>query len=433
MSLLKDTTVTFGSRVITMGFKVGITSVAAWLLGPEGRGELAIYSTISLLLALSTSGGIEMAAAYYVGTKKHSLSDVLGSTGFIVGAATVLSVIVAYFLWLLEPEFIRKINGRGLIISVAHVPAILFFTSLWFLHSAKGYIVSYCVGLIISTGVAFFGILVLCWRTHMAEYAMLAYVLSTFLAAAYLLFILLRRNALKAPSNLWCCVKDLYKYGFKYYIGRVAEFFNVQIGLFILVFLGSTAQIGLFSAAVGLTTILAVVPEVLTAVLLSRVVKGQRDSIELMAKTVRVAFWVLLLASLFLGVFCRPIVRILLSPDFLGVVVPIWFLLPGTILRCCSKILSLYFNGVGRPEISSIALGVAVVVSVIMMFILLPVYGLVGVAIASTVGQVFSALVFIVFYKYSFKLPLSLLLPQVSDMSETFSLVYGRIRSRIRQ
>ena len=432
MSLLKETTVMFGSKVITMGFKVGITSIAAWILGPEGRGELAIYSTMSLLLALSTSGGIEMAAAYYVGTKKHSLSDVLGSTVFIVGVATVLSVIVAYFLWLLDPGFIRKISGRGLMISVAHVPAILLFTSLWFLHSAKGYIGSYCVGLVISTGASFFGILVLCWRTHMAEYAMLAYVLSTFLAAAYLLFILLKRNTLKVPRDLRRCVKDLYKYGFKYYIGRVAEFFNVQIGLFILVFLGSTVQIGLFSAAVGLTTILAVVPEVLTAVLLSRVVKGQRDSIELMARTVRVAFWVLLLASLFLGVFCKPIVRVLLSPAFLVVVVPIWFLLPGTIIRCCSKILSLYFNGIGRPEISSVALATAVVVSIIMMLILLPVYGLVGAAIASTIGQVFSALVFIIFYKYSFKFPLSLLLPRVSDMSETFLLVYGRICSRIR-
>ena len=142
MSLLKDTTVTFCSRVITIVFKVGITSVSAWLLGPEGRGKLAIYTMMSLLLALSTSGGIEMAAAYHVGTRKHSLTNVLTSTCFIVAVATVLSGIVAYFLWMFQPEFIRKINGRGLIISVAHVPAILFFTSLWFLHSAKGYIAS---------------------------------------------------------------------------------------------------------------------------------------------------------------------------------------------------------------------------------------------------------------------------------------------------
>jgi len=432
MSLFKDTTVTFGSRVITMSFKVAITSVTAWLLGPEGRGMLAMYTTMSLLLALSTSGGIEMAAAYYVGIKKHNLSDVLASTWFIVAIATVLSGIIAYFLWMFQPEFITKINGRGLIISVAHVPAILFFTSLWFVHSAKGYVFSYCIGLIISTGMAFLGILVLCRGSYMAEYAMLAYVISTFLAAAYLLFILLKRNKLEVPRNIFCCVKDLYKYGFKYYIGRVAEFFNVQIGLFILVFLGSKAQIGLFSAAVSLTTILAVVPEVLTAVLLSRVMKGQVDSIQIVAKTIRMAFWILLLGSLFLGVFCRPIVRILLSPSFLGVVVPIWFLLPGTIIRCCSKILSLYFNGVGKPEISSIALATAVAVSVVMMLILLPILGLVGAAIASTIGQISSALVFIAFYKYHFKFPLVLLLPRMSDISEMFFLIHGRIRSRVR-
>jgi len=319
-----------------------------------------------------------------------------------------------------------KMTPVGLVFSILYVPTMLANTSFWYLHAALGHTLSYCWGSILSVAFTLMGIFLFCWKSGSSEAAMLAYVISGFLTTAFLLTEMARKHKITVLVWSWSCIKDLYSYGFKYYFARMAQFLNVQIGTFVIAFLGTKADTGFFAAAIGLVAKLTILPEILSAVLLSRVVKGQQTSLALTTKAVRVVFWVILFVSLILALFCKPLVWIILSPKFLPVVVPVWFLLPGMLVRCCSKTLGVYFNGIGRPEINSVAIVCAVVTNIIMMYFLMPLYGISGAAIAATCGYLVDATVLIASYKFILHHPVSLLIPRIGDIRDFFVIVLNK-------
>lgn len=418
MGLLKDTSFASITKIITLVVGIGITSANAWLLGPEGRGQLAIYSMFGLLLALASSGGIEMASGYYAGTKKHPLSNILLGTGLIIFISTALAAIIALVLWRWKPSFLKDTENLGIIFSVLYVPGLLLFTTLWYIHSALGNTKSFSLGHLFSQTITLIAILLLCRHSGNSSYAMLAYVAGLFMSGFFLIITLIKTQPLTSLEHSWNCTKDLYRYGFKYYFGRVAEFFNVQIGTLVIIFFGSTMEIGYFAAAITLTGRLAILPETLNSVLFSRIVKGQHASIELTARLIRLTFWATALTAAILAIFCQPLVKLLLSPKFLTVVVPIWIMLPGMVVRCCSKLLGLFYNGVGTPEINSVSLVSAIIVNVLLIYFLLPTYGVVGAAIASTCGNLIDGMVLLLYYRFRFKYSLILLRPKFGDFGD---------------
>lgn len=367
-----------------------------------------------------------MAGAYYVGTRKHSLSNVIMSVIFIIIVSSITAIAAGYLLWEIQPEFISKVSFKGFVISIAYVPSLLLFTSIWYVHSAMGHIRVFCIGEIISAGVILLGVLTLCLSTHMPEYAMLSSVLGLLSGGSFLLVSLAKKNKIKILDVSWGCIKDLYFYGIKYYFGRLAEFFNVQIGTIVIIFLGCTADIGYFATAIGLTSRLDFVPGVFNAVLLSRIVKDQQGSLETTAKSIRWTFWLVLFIGIILALLCKPLVMIIFSSKFLPIVIPIWILLPGMLVKCCSKILGIYFNGIGQPGINSVALIVAIFINAVLMYFLLPIYGIIGAAVALTCGYIFNAMILTLYYKFVLKHPLHLMVPRISDIIELFAIIHMR-------
>ena len=290
MGFQKDTFVTFGSRIISTFLGVGVASASAWLLGPEGRGRLAVYIVFGTLLALATSGGIEMAGAYHAGIKKYRVQEVVAAEFFIIAVSTALSVGAACILWMYPPKFVEKIMHTGLVFSLCYVPTMLAYTSFWYLHTALGHTRTYCLGNILNMGFTLIGILILCWGNGLAERAMLAYAISCMATSTFLVGALVKRRGITGLRLSFGCVKELYIYGIKYYFARLAQFLNLQIGTMVIAFLGSTAAIGFFSSAMGLVSRLYILPEALCAVLLSRVVGKGEDSVTLTSRAYRVTF-----------------------------------------------------------------------------------------------------------------------------------------------
>jgi len=313
-------------------------------------------------------------------------------------------------------------------ICLGYVPVLLANASFWYLHSALGNTLTYCLGNVLAGAMTLIGMFLFCWKTGSSEGAMLSYVLGELSAAVFLLIVLVRKYKFERIVLNWRCVKDLYAYGLKYYFARMAQFLNVQIGTFVIAFLGTKEATGFLSVSVGLVAKLTILPEIIGAVLLSRVVNGQQMSLELTVRVMRMVFWIILFVSLLLAVLCKPIVMILLSPEFLPAVVPIWLMLPGMLLRCCSKTLGVYFNGIGKPEVNSVAIVTAVFVNIIVMYFLLPIYGVSGAAIATSCAYAADAAVLIIFHRFVFKHPLSLLIPRPSDIRYLSKTIIDKIR-----
>jgi len=428
MALLRDILTTTSGRIISLLLGIGIASASAWLLGPDGRGELAIYLVFGTLLVILTSSGVEMGVGYYAGSSKYELARVLPVLLFSATVSLVISALLAGSLWIYQPEFIHKINGLGILFVVFFVPMMLLSQSMQWLHSSLGDLKSYAIGQIVNAAVCLLGILILCWNTRQAEYGMIAYVMGSIFAVSYMLWILTRKHSVFPFAFSWRCLKDIYSYGFRYFFARMAQFLNVQVATFVITFIGTKEQIGIFSASIGLISRLTILSEILNAVLLSRVLKQQLTSVALVAKAVRMTFWLTFFAGGIIAIFCKPMVALVLSPDFLPAVPVIWILLPGVIIRCCAKTLEVYFNGIGRPGVNSVGIVCAVITNIILMYHLILPYGVRGAAIAAACGYVVDGIILILYYKFALKNSLLLLVPMFSDITNIYLIIIRKRR-----
>jgi len=80
------------------------------------------------------------------------------------------------------------------------------------------------------------------------------------------------------------------------------------------------------------------------------------------------------------------LVPLVFGPGYRGVVPLLWLLAPGGVFLACGQVAGDLLRGLGRPGLVAAAQGLAVVFTVTLLIMLLPVAGVAGAAIASTVA-----------------------------------------------
>jgi O-antigen/teichoic acid export membrane protein len=87
-----------------------------------------------------------------------------------------------------------------------------------------------------------------------------------------------------------------------------------------------------------------------------------------------------------LAVVAHWLVPLVFGPGYRGVVPLLWLLTPGGVFLACGQVAGDLLRGLGRPGLVAAAQGLAAVFTVILLITLLPVAGVAGAAIASTVA-----------------------------------------------
>lgn len=414
-SLMTDTTVTLASRMSAIVLSIGVAASTAWLLGPAGRGELAICLVFGQLLVLGLGFGVEMGCAYYAGRQRERIGEVLGTQLVAICVAGALIVGVGLVCLQLPLPFVQKVPSAALLWAIAFAVVQMLFVFMTVLFMGLGRLTAYNLARLGNQALTLVLIVTVCWITRSATHAIGAYVAGSLLAGLALVVCLARDGVLRRITVSWSMISACYRYGIKYYFGKLATLIDVQIGVIVIAMVGTTEQAGLFSASLGLASRLWILPETLNIVLLPRVLNQQSALADLVVRSCRVAIMVVAVAACLLAVFSKPIVAVLLSPAFLPAVVPLLVLLPGVVMACVTKVLISYFNGMGRPEFTSITLVVGLAFNVTMVIVLLPRWGLLGAAAATAaayvVEAVLAAMLFLKLTGFSWRV----FLPQAED------------------
>jgi O-antigen/teichoic acid export membrane protein len=142
-----------------------------------------------------------------------------------------------------------------------------------------------------------------------------------------------------------------------------------------------------------------IVPKAVETALFSRVAGHEEGRPELVAQAGRVSAIVAAVALGVLAAVAVPLVRLLLSAEFLPAVPLIWIIMPGVFLRASTMVYSAFFMGTDRPAVCSVAVGLGTLTNVGVLLLLLPVIGLAGAAWAMTAGYLVSAAVLVVSFR----------------------------------
>jgi O-antigen/teichoic acid export membrane protein len=396
---IQDTSLTFLSRAGVLAIAMGYQSCLAWLLGPAGRGSYAICILFVTLLTLTVSFSSRIALEYFVASRKLNLSE--GVTYGLVSCLItwLLAASVATALAFFQLSFFSKASPESFRLAVLLLPLLfippLLLQLLCSIRQFRWFAVFSISQAVFQLALA---LIFLNWLDLGVNGALLATGFSATVSSLLILVFMRKAYRISLVKPSIGRLKEIVRFGSRYYVGNISNQVNMHVGTVILAFLVSPAEIGLFALAAQLMTQIEMVPNAVGSVLMPRIATDKGGRRDLVAQCSRVAFLVCGILVLALVVLATPVVRILFSAAFLPIVPLIRIIAVGVVVRCAAKVFVPYLVGTGHPGQASIAVAGGALTNLVFLWLLLPVYGLMGAAIGMAAGHMVSS----VFLTYAF-------------------------------
>ena len=392
-----DFSVTFFTRIIVLLAALGGQSCLAWVLGPSGRGAYAVSLLFTVILTLIFLLGCDTACSYFVAAKQFTLSEGLVYACIYSTVGSILAIIAGLFILQFPFEFLTKATPEQFYIALVAIPCSVFSAALVRLFIALKEISCFSQLTVFGAASNLLFTVVLVWLFQAGvEGALIANILSELVVIVLAFYFLRTRFQVGWASPNLNGMKKIALYGSKYYLGKVSNQTNVQLGTMILAFFSTQAEIGMFALASRLMSQVMIIPDSLTKVLSPRIAGDLDGRKELVAQCFRLTLFSCGLLLLGLALLAHPLVAVLFSPAFLPMVTVIQILAIGVTLRCGSKILEPYLLGTNRPGTASLSMATGALINLGLLYIFLPRLGINGAAIG-VVGSYLATFLFLCF------------------------------------
>jgi len=308
----------------------------------------------------------------------------------------IVGIIVSLALFVFSNTFANVFNMPSLSLLIK-IYALAFPFSL-----AQGIIYSYFTGLRKMRYYAFFRIL----RASLSlafisafliiglgvEGAMLGTVFATFVTAS-IMMIIIKRYVHLTLSDYKQNTKMLASFGSRLVgVNMINEIYQYVDIIMIGYFLTSTA-VGYYAIAVSLSRFFWLVPKAMGTVAYPTIseywAKNDIQAInKLVDKSTKYSACVLIFAGMSIIFFAKDIITFLFTSEFLPAVLPLTILIIGTVTSGILKSISVIFASTGKVNIVLIISAIGAVGNFLLNIALIPTYGIIGAATATTISYV---------------------------------------------
>ena len=391
----------YGSTFLGQGFTLGIGTLtgilSARILGPAGRGEYAAIIIWPTAIASFLAFGINQALVFHMGRRTFTTSEVATAITVIGLIQSALSIIIGLAI---VPFALAKYTHSVQHLAILFVlvtPMLIFSMYPANLFQGVQDLVRFNLIRLIAPA-TYAAALVGLYVTHQATLnSVILSQLFGYILALVLGLILVRK--ILTPSLQWngSAIPVLFHYGRRLQGLSVATYFNQRIDQLVLSLLVPPQQLGFYAVAVTLSMAVAIFPQAVGIVTLSRVSSQQHEDAR---ETIGVAFrasliWLVVTCSA-LYVLAPFLIRLVFGRAFDGSIVACRILIPGALMTGLSFVLYNAASALGRPELASYAEGTSVLITAAGLYMLVPHYGYIGAAIVSSAAYTISFTVMLV-------------------------------------
>ncbi len=374
--------------------------ITARLLGPEGKGELAIILLApSLLMYL---GGIPISSSnvYVIGRGRYKLNEIFWNStifAFLIGLVTI-AIFAIIFPWV--KTFFQGADRTLLALAVLTVPFSLFYLYGVFIPLGQRKIVPFNI-LKASEPFAYLSgliIFLLIFKFKVGG-ALAAYIGGVLAGCLFVLWYACRNFRIRFEFNRRLA-RESANYALKCHVEAAINFFNRNLAVLLINKFMTPAEVGYYVVALSISEAMRHLPQSISTVLFPEVSSkksiGEQSTIA--SRVCRNTIFALLLGSILVGLLAFPVIRYLYGREFLPSVKAIWVLLPGIIFLSTYGVLSSYMRGTGRPLVPGYVAAVMLVLTVVLSLLLIPLHGIYGAALAVTITYACGCLIMFFFY-----------------------------------
>ncbi|ANC02969.1 polysaccharide biosynthesis protein [Pseudomonas putida] len=397
---LRHLALSMGTKLAMIGLRLLRNVLLARILGPSERGLFALLSTLPDLISAATSGGLNGAVGYQAAKQRDMgllLTQVLVYGCLLAGLLTLVCV-------LLVREFGADLDitlQLGLLawLLLLAVPMTVLKSGLLTLHNASGGVGAFNVLRLTESAAPLLLFLALfwMWREEALEAALISWLVGIALVLVLGLWWLRRQHPLALRWDRGG-QRELLSYSAKSHPDLLFQQVILRSDyLFIGAMLGSTA-LGHYAMASAAAELLLIVPEAVTTPLMKRLLQQDAGMEKLTPLALRLTATVMLGACLCMAVIGDWLIVTLFGMAYQPAYPALLALLPGLLGLCYASILRLDLLGKNRPGTVSLMMGAGAALNLMLNVLLIPTWGIVGAAAASSIAYLAVTVAMLVLY-----------------------------------
>jgi O-antigen/teichoic acid export membrane protein len=381
---------TFFTQLMNLILAIINAAIIARWLGPEGKGIIALVMLVPGLLGLFLSGGVSAANVYLAGSRSRDIPSLTENSVKFALLSTIIGIFIVITSigtgWL--SRLVPGINNWLIMLAMVGLPIGLLNGHLSaVLQGLQRILTVNKINLTQAlTTVALTVLFVMGFGMDLSG-PILSSLAAGMIGLALLIIVLSRAGGVFKPRWNPSGMGATLSFGLRGHLGNLFQFFNYRLDTFFVNYFIGAGEVGIYSVSVGLAELLWYLPNAVGFVIFPKATATKPEVLR--AFTPRV-FWITLgitaLGAIGLVILGKSLIQVVYSLNFVGAYLPMLVLLPGVILLGGAKVLTNEIAGRGYPQYNSLNAGIALILTVILDLILIPRFGILGAALASSIA-----------------------------------------------
>jgi O-antigen/teichoic acid export membrane protein len=395
MGLAKQSAQMFAAKAALSVLLMATAIVNNRVLGPAGKGQCVIALLVVATLSIVAPMGMGTAFQYYINKRRERAGAFVGLSLIVAfGMGAVLGVPIWIFRAPLQATILKHVPDSTLLLALASVPfeilrgnllgsillarlKVMQFSALWLIQGAT---------------VLILAVVLVYWLRLGVNGAVAGYGLSLVIPALVALYWVIRSEGISFDFR-GGLIRQTAGYSWKSFLSQVAMKLQYRLDFYMVNYLlASSTMVGLYSQASQYCELLLYIPESVRGIVLTKV---SADSEYGNKNTAAAARQVVILMGLAGGcafILARPLMVAMFGSAFAGAAAPLRWLLPGVIMLGVCNLIYVDLAGRGKPEFTTVSSAFGLALTVVFDLLLIPVLGINGAAMASSIAYSGSAI-----------------------------------------
>jgi O-antigen/teichoic acid export membrane protein len=391
---MKDLLTTFLSAGAIQFINIATGILAARLLLPEGRGELAILLLWPVLIADLGSFSLSTSVSYHTARKEHTIREI--GAGALLIITALFPILIAIFLALAPTIYAghRPEVMRLAVICAILIPTYMYALSLMSLFQGSQKFGSYkLLRSLVHFGYIGFAIILLLFPGSNLEAFVYAYVGAHVLVLGSSIW-LSRKNSWISLKPVIAVVRSLAFYGMRAHVGVVLAVANRRLDQMILSIALAATDLGLYVVAMTVEGPLFLAAVTMEMLLFPKLASQSDESArqKTLGRYFRASLILVVPATILFLVLAPWLIGIVFGQAYLPAVDAARILALSGIGYTLKVMLTTHMRASNRMRIVTQSEGIGILATVVALLVLLPPFGLIGAAIAQVLAITVPAL-----------------------------------------